>query len=109
MTLSGDMKVGAELSAYYPDDYIFEIELTPNRGDCLSILGVASEVAENSAHLSRTRPSPPVEFAGPGIDDFMSVAIEAPAECPRYCGRLVKVSASRRRRRGWPSGSPTPG
>ena len=90
MALSGDMKVGAELSAYYPDDYIFEIELTPNRGDCLSILGVAREVAAKLGAPVKNTALSPVESPGPGVDEFMSVAIEAPAECPRYCGRLVK-------------------
>ncbi|HMD68388.1 MAG TPA: phenylalanine--tRNA ligase subunit beta, partial [Chitinivibrionales bacterium] len=90
MSLSADMKVGAELSEYYPDDHIFEIELTPNRGDCLSILGVAREVAAKLGPSVKNAALSPLESPGPGVDKFMSVAIEAPAECPRYCGRLVK-------------------
>ena len=45
MELPEDFKVGEKLSAYYPDDSIVEIEITPDRGDCLSVLGVAREVA----------------------------------------------------------------
>lgn len=90
MSLSADMKVGAELSAYYPDDHIFEIEITPNRGDCLSVLGVAREVAAKLGAPVKNTSLSPLESPGPGVDAFMSVAIEAPAECPRYCGRLVK-------------------
>ena len=43
--LPQDYKVGEALSVYYPEDSVIEIEITPDRGDCLSVLGVAREVA----------------------------------------------------------------
>jgi phenylalanyl-tRNA synthetase beta chain len=90
LSLPPDTKVGAELSAYYPDDDIIEIELTPNRGDCLSLLGVAREVAAKLGVSVKNTALSPMESAGAHVADSISVAIEAPAECPRYCGRLVQ-------------------
>jgi|WetSurMetagenome_2_1015567.scaffolds.fasta_scaffold00022_73 phenylalanyl-tRNA synthetase beta chain len=90
MSLPLDMKIGAELSEYYPEDSLFEIEITPNRGDCLSVLGVAREVAAKLGLPLKNAGLSPAETPGPGIDDFISVAIGAPQPCPRYCGRLVQ-------------------
>ncbi len=89
MVLSQEMTVGKELSAYYPDDDILEIEITPNRGDCLSLLGVAREVGAKLRAPLKNTALDPQESAGPAVDGFISVSVEAPAECPRYGGRLV--------------------
>lgn len=90
LSLPSTFKVGAELSEYYPDDDIFEIELTPNRGDCLSLLGVAREVAAKLGLPLKNTGIVPSEADGSPITNSISVTIEAPAQCPRYCGRLVK-------------------
>ncbi len=90
LSLASDMKVGTELSVYYPDDDILEIELTPNRGDCLSLLGVAREVAAKLGQPLKNTGSTPQESLGPAVGEFVSVSIEAPGQCPRYCGRLVR-------------------
>ena len=90
MDLAPDTAVGKPLSEYYPDDEILEIELTPNRGDCLSLLGVAREVAAKlKAPLKNTALAPKESGSGK-VSDFISVSIEAPNGCPRYGGRLVK-------------------
>jgi phenylalanyl-tRNA synthetase beta chain len=46
--LPSTFKVGEELSTYYPDDAVIEIEITPDRGDCLSVLGVEGKSAQNT-------------------------------------------------------------
>ncbi|NLV24058.1 MAG: phenylalanine--tRNA ligase subunit beta [Deltaproteobacteria bacterium] len=70
-------------------DVRFEIGLTPNRADCLSVLGVAREVAALSGtavHFQR-----PVGPAGEGdIHSLTSVAVAEPEHCPRYAARLIR-------------------
>jgi phenylalanyl-tRNA synthetase beta chain len=68
------------------DDAILEIELTPNRGDCLSVVGIAREVAalnRLSLNLPRRVPAPVQHGA------TLPVQLDHPAACPRYLGRVV--------------------
>src|SRR5581483_1744633 len=70
-------------------DTVLELEITPNRGDCLSILGVAREVAAlTGTRLRHPRPRPR-ESGAPAAQD-VSVRVEAPDLCPRYCARIVR-------------------
>ncbi len=77
-------------------DKVFEIGLTPNRPDCLSIIGIAREVAA----IQKTRVSYPdthIEDRGNALSEMSSVKIEAPEHCPRYAARLlesIRVAAS---------------
>ena len=69
-------------------DTIIEFDLTPNRSDCLSIIGIAREVA---AILKTPLKYPRVELP-PGTsptEELSSVTIEAPDHCPRYAARVV--------------------
>ncbi len=69
-------------------DTIIEFDLTPNRSDCLSIIGIAREVA---AILKTPLKYPKVKLP-PGetpIEELSSVTIEAPDHCPRYAARVV--------------------
>lgn len=69
------------------DDTILEIDLTPNRGDCLSVAGLAREVAALTGarlRVSRIRPVPAQ------TQRALRVALRAPADCPRYCGRVIE-------------------
>ena len=67
-------------------DSILEIDLTPNRGDCLSLLGVAREVAvANNLPLAEPAPEP----LSPVIDASIDVTIEAPDLCTGYAARCV--------------------
>ncbi|MBL8444113.1 MAG: phenylalanine--tRNA ligase subunit beta [Zoogloeaceae bacterium] len=69
------------------DDTLLTIKLTPNRADCLSLTGVAREVAAlTSAPLS----VPSCEPVRPQIDDRREIVLEAPQACPRYCGRILR-------------------
>ncbi len=66
----------------------FEIGLTPNRPDCLSMMGVAREIAALQGSRM-TSPEVRLPDAYGNIDDLTSVTIEAPDHCPRYAARLV--------------------
>jgi len=78
------------------DDYLLTLKPTPNRGDCLSLLGVAREVA---AVTGASLTPPESRTVRTTATDRLSVTLEAPQACPRYCGRLVK---------GVNAGAPTP-
>ncbi|MDL1967752.1 MAG: phenylalanine--tRNA ligase subunit beta [Deltaproteobacteria bacterium] len=69
-------------------DMVFEIDLTPNRPDCLSIIGLAREIAA----LQQTTikyPETLLSDSGDKISDLTSITIKAPDLCPRYSARLV--------------------
>ncbi len=88
--LGRDAPVGADLTEWLGlDDAVIEIGLTPNRGDCLSIAGIAREVA----FACGTKLHPPAEVSATltaTIDDTLPIVLEAPARCPRYVGRIVR-------------------
>ncbi|MGD8568920.1 MAG: phenylalanine--tRNA ligase subunit beta [Gammaproteobacteria bacterium] len=88
MTLPQDAPVGAAISEYLQlNDTSIELSLTPNRGDCLSIAGIAREVAVlNKATVTPCHTAP----VAPAIDDTFSVEITAKPECPRYAGRVIR-------------------
>jgi len=92
LALDAGAPVGSDLREYLAlDDHIFTIKLTPNRADCLSILGVAREVAA----LTEAILSPPVISPVPHeCDAVFPVAISDPDGCGRFTGRVIRdVSA----------------
>ncbi|MDX3905353.1 MAG: phenylalanine--tRNA ligase subunit beta [Pigmentiphaga sp.] len=69
------------------DDTVFTLKLTPNKADCLSVLGVAREVsALTGAPLTR----PSLEPVPVSIDDRVPVTLHAPDLCGRYVGRVIR-------------------
>ncbi len=70
-------------------DHVLDIDLTPNRPDCLSMIGVAREIAAIS-NQPLTLPEAGIEEDGRAIDDRTSVTIEDPDLCPRYAARLIE-------------------
>lgn len=68
-------------------DQIISLELTPNRGDCLSIAGLAREIGALYG-LSPCRP--PVPSAAVSSSKTLSVSVESVADCPRYVGRVIE-------------------
>ncbi len=88
LELSADAPVGADIRTYLAlEDSIIEIDLTPNRGDCLGMEGVAREVGA----LTATDLTPPVfESVAAGIDAEFPVQVDAPEACPRYLGRVIR-------------------
>ena len=74
--------------ALHLSDPVMEIELTPNRPDCLSILGIAREVAA-ICNTQVRYPEPQRPETHGRIEDYTSVTIEDPDHCPRYAAALV--------------------
>ncbi|MCF6179030.1 MAG: phenylalanine--tRNA ligase subunit beta [Geopsychrobacter sp.] len=70
-------------------DTAFEIGLTPNRPDCLSVVGIAREVAAMCGKPLRL-PKTEIRTSGEDIAQSASVEIEDPLGCPRYAARLVR-------------------
>jgi phenylalanyl-tRNA synthetase beta chain len=88
MVLPADAQAGQSIQSLLDlDDTVIEIDLTPNRGDCLGIEGIAREVGT----LLRT-PVNAVEInpIGPGVDDTFDIDIQAPHACPQYFGRVIR-------------------
>ena len=87
MELPQDAPVGVSLYDYYQwHDTVLEIGLTPNRGDCLSIQGIAREVRV-ICDTPITEPQIPVIEAQ--IPDQMTVHLDAPDFCPQYISRVI--------------------
>jgi phenylalanyl-tRNA synthetase beta chain len=89
MILPQDIKVGtpfAEIAG--PPETILELEVTPNRPDCLSMIGIAREVA---ALLGKPLRVPEVKFkeGARGVKDMAAVTIEDAGGCPRYTARVI--------------------
>ena len=88
MELPADAPVGQDIREYLNlDDASIEVDLTPNRGDCLSLAGLAREVgALYAAPVAR-----PAVATVPAVhDEVRSVEVLAPAACPRYLGRVIR-------------------
>lgn len=88
LELPSDAPVGVDIREYLSlNDNIIEVDLTPNRADCLSVEGIAREVAVlNQLDLNIAD----VEIVAINHSDTLSVTVNAPAACPRYLGRLIK-------------------
>src|SRR3954454_11707414 len=71
------------------DDFLLEIDLTSNRPDCLSHLGVAREVTVQTGARVRLPAVTPSKMEG-RAGDFTAVEIEDAVLCPRYAGRVVR-------------------
>jgi phenylalanyl-tRNA synthetase beta chain len=84
--LPGDPKVGAPLADVLGGaDAVLDVEITSNRGDCVSVRGLAREIA--AARGERLKSAPKLQAKGKGA--LPRVQIENSADCPRYMARLV--------------------
>ena len=88
LLLSADAPVGTDFRGYYGlDDHVFTLKLTPNRADCLGVLGVAREVAAITfAELILLEKKSISEEIG----DTQAVQVMASEACPLYCGRIMR-------------------
>src|SRR5690606_28275321 len=88
LELPADAPLGQDIRAYLTlDDNRIELDLTPNRGDCLGIIGLAREIGT----LNRITPVQPAISPVPAtVADLFPVRISAPEQCPRYLGRVIK-------------------
>ncbi len=90
MILSPKAELGTSMSDEIGyDGVIFEVGITPNRPDCMSIFGIAREV---SAILGENllKPSFSIKEEGESISERVTVEVEDADECPRYCCRLIE-------------------
>lgn len=86
--LPDDAPVGKDFREYYElNDTMIDVDLTPNRGDCASILGIARD-------LSAKFNEPVMPFQPPSIPASLSetrkITVALPQACPRYVGRIVR-------------------
>jgi phenylalanyl-tRNA synthetase beta chain len=88
VSLDPQAPIGQSLSEYLQlDDVIIDIELTPNRGDCLGMSGVAREIGvANKIPLQ----GPELQPVAAEIDDRFAVYLDTPEHCPRYVGRVIR-------------------
>lgn len=88
LELPADAPVGQDIREYFElNDVSIEVDLTPNRGDCLSLAGLAREVgALYDAPVIR----PQIAAVAPANDEVRPVEVLAPQACPRYLGRVVR-------------------
>ncbi len=95
MELPGDAVAGTPLAELLAlPDTVIDVDLTPNRGDCFSVLGVAREVATFTGAPLADCAVAPVAAA---IDEEYPIEVPAPELCPRFIGRIVKgIDASAR-------------
>lgn len=89
LALSKDAPLGQDLRAYLQlEDVTIDISITPNRGDCLSVKGIAREVSA----LTATPLTLPIsnKAVAASTQNTIKVSVESKAGCPRYVGRLIR-------------------
>lgn len=88
MELPVDAPIGTDLRDYMQlNDNSIEVDLTPNRGDCLGMRGLAREVGVlNQADVQQSEVSP----VAATIDEQREVRLLNPEDCPRYLGRVIR-------------------
>ncbi|HEY5635320.1 MAG TPA: phenylalanine--tRNA ligase subunit beta [Burkholderiales bacterium] len=80
------------------DDHLFDIKLTPNRADCLSVLGIAREVA---ALTGAPLVAPTIQPVKPQNDALLAVEVRAPDLCGRFSWRVIRGVNARARTPEW--------
>jgi len=88
MPLPADAPLGTDIVTYLGlNDSVIDIDLTPNRSDCLSVAGLARELGV----LNRMPVNAPdIQPVAARIPDRFEIRVEAPAACPRYIGRVIR-------------------
>jgi phenylalanyl-tRNA synthetase beta chain len=88
LELDANAPLGIRVEDYLRlDDVILDLELTPNRGDCFSILGVSREVA---ALNGKSLKAPVIKAVSAQIADTFPVVLESKDACPRFVGRVIR-------------------
>ena len=88
MELPADAPVGVDLRKYLNlDDHMIEIGLTPNRADCLSVAGIARDIAVLNGQALK---GPVIESIPAVIADTFAIDVLAAEHCPRYLGRVIR-------------------
>ncbi len=99
LELDNEAKPGAPIEQYLDlQDNVLNLEITPNRGDCLSVLGLARDVAAlYGVNMKRTN-IPPAVVVG---HEQLKVEISDLADCPTYCGRVISKLNPKARTPDW--------
>lgn len=81
--------LGIELESITPEglDQIIELGITPNRGDCFSVLGIAREL---SVGFNLPLQYPVMDKINSTLNEIKPISIKAQKICPRYCGRIIR-------------------
>ena len=88
LALADDAPAGMPLAEYLGlPDTVYDLDLTPNRGDCFSVLGVARDVAALTGSPLKSADVAPVAAT---IEDTIPVEIPLPEGCPSFAGRLIR-------------------
>ena len=87
LELENDAVIGQSIREYLDlDDHLFTLKLTPNRSDCLSIIGIARDVAAITGAKTNFEAILPVVA---DLQHTKHVTVNEQTACPRYCGRLI--------------------
>ena len=90
MLLDECAKPGQDLNEWLGEtDYVIDVFITPNRPDCLSVIGLAREIA-SATRVPLRVPAAPIKVAAAGEKPKISVSIATPGLCPRYSGRSLE-------------------
>lgn len=88
LALDPEAEAGTPLADYLRlDDAVLDLDLTPNRGDCFSVLGIARELA---ARRDVPLSGPAIGAVAAASNDVFPIRLLAPAACPRFAGRVLK-------------------
>jgi phenylalanyl-tRNA synthetase beta chain len=99
IALPGDAPVGRSLASYLQlPDAVLDLNLTPNRGDCFCVLGIARDIAALSGLELKSSKMAEVPAS---IADTHPVAIGLPAGCPSFAGRVIRGIDNNARSQIW--------
>lgn len=98
LELDADAPLGRDIvEVLRLDDHVLELNITPNRGDCLSVAGLAREVALSDG-VARHRELPAVPAL---LRDALQPIVADPADCPRFVGRVIREISPQARTPLW--------
>ncbi len=90
MVLDDKAKPGTDFNDYFTDQDYLEIDLTPNRPDCMSHFGVARDIAAKTGRKLNQIIYKEKEFKSNDVEKMLTINIEDPDSCPRYVAGVVK-------------------
>lgn len=96
MILPEDASIGVPIATYLQlGDTVLDLEITPNRPDCLSMVGMAREVGAMYARpfanpLSEMKERLELDTSAPAADETVQITIEDPSRCPRYSAQVIR-------------------
>src|SRR5258707_5081311 len=99
LALPAEAQLGADVRRVLDlDDQLITLKLTPNRGDCLSLRGIAREVSILTATPLTV---PVVTPAKAALHEKRGILLQDTAACPRYCGRIIRAADVKARTPDW--------